>query len=577
MSSNKQHRQVKNAQKQQSASEATSFERLVNKTDRPKTQEAEGKDLAEKRERRAKSLKQAKKMAGAAISTSIKGVDIASDTAYNTIKQLEATKNPVEQTSEADGAGSVSQAYIDVAHGSKKAFKNALEQASKNKDAAKKASQNLEKVKAENKKIEKVARQKRVTKKAARAQILENSYKTKLGTGNALGRLSSRIVGTLNHATAKPRAVIGATKKVTGGIKAAIAGIMSFVLMAPLSILMIAVVLTGIFGASSGNGLEGDQLAVYLYLKGQDFTDEAAAAVMGNIEQESSWNPDAVDGTGLGDSLGYWQITNDEKYCFISWCLTKNIDKLQLTSQLEWTFSGEEGTLEYGYWANRWQHTASDEVINPYYYQGVASWEERFATSYYANPDDFKNSTDVELATYSWMSCYERCEGYKNNYDYARLDTRINAAKSFLKQIRSAKTTSGYGQEFSASSAQQQAIVKATEQVPTPGGGLCAMWVSQVYQAAGFGYPGGNANDMYWSYCTSSDRSELKVGMIIAVPSHNGTEAGKTYGHVGIYIGNNQVRHNTGTIETVDLDEWIDGYGDLYTPKWGFAASVSAN
>lgn len=97
------------------------------------------------------------------------------------------------------------------------------------------------------------------------------------------------------------------------------------------------------------------------------------------------------------------------------------------------------------------------------------------------------------------------------------------------------------------------------------------MWVSQVYQAAGCGYPGGNANDMYWNYCTSSDRSALQPGMIIAVPSHPHSTAGSIYGHVGIYIGNGTVMHNIGSIATWSLDSWISYYGASYTPRWGWA------
>lgn len=48
---------------------------------------------------------------------------------------------------------------------------------------------------------------------------------------------------------------------------------------------------------------------------------------------------------------------------------------------------------------------------------------------------------------------------------------------------------------------------------------------------------------MYYAYCKYSSKSDLKVGMLVASPSHshNGDWAGKTYGHVGIYIGDNKV------------------------------------
>lgn len=116
------------------------------------------------------------------------------------------------------------------------------------------------------------------------------------------------------------------------------------------------------------------------------------------------------------------------------------------------------------------------------------------------------------------------------------------------------------------------AIVAACSRVGSPGGGLCAMWVSQVYQAAGCGYPGGNAVDQYYAYCSSSDRSALQPGMLIAVPSHPHTAAGRIYGHVGIYIGGGLVMDNVGYIRTISLDSWISYYeSGGVRARWGFA------
>ncbi len=121
-------------------------------------------------------------------------------------------------------------------------------------------------------------------------------------------------------------------------------------------------------------------------------------------------------------------------------------------------------------------------------------------------------------------------------------------------------------------SSKGQAIVNACYQVGSPGSGLCAMWVSQVYSRAGYGYPGGNANNMYWNYCTSSSKGDLQPGMIIAVSTWTGTSAGRIYGHVGIYIGGGMVMHNVGSIQTMGLDAWINTYGTTVTPRWGWAA-----
>lgn len=118
-----------------------------------------------------------------------------------------------------------------------------------------------------------------------------------------------------------------------------------------------------------------------------------------------------------------------------------------------------------------------------------------------------------------------------------------------------------------------QPIEDATYTVPTAGGGWCAAWVSQVYQSAGFGYPGGNACDMYYKYCTYNDISQARSGMIIAVATHPHSSAGSRYGHCGILLERNGeiwVRHNTGVIEETRLQDWIDYYGITCTPKWGW-------
>ena len=125
--------------------------------------------------------------------------------------------------------------------------------------------------------------------------------------------------------------------------------------------------------------------------------------------------------------------------------------------------------------------------------------------------------------------------------------------------------------QVSGSSRSQARVVSCCYAVPSPGPGLCAMWVSRVFSAAGFSYLGGNANDMYNRWCTSSDKSQLKVGMIVAVSTYSKNTMGRIYGHVGIYVGNNTVMENIGGIASTNLDQWISYYGDTVSPRWGWA------
>lgn len=116
-------------------------------------------------------------------------------------------------------------------------------------------------------------------------------------------------------------------------------------------------------------------------------------------------------------------------------------------------------------------------------------------------------------------------------------------------------------------------ISASISRTPSPGLNWCAKWVSMVYQNAGYGYVGGNACDMYWNYCFTSNRDELRNGMMVAVPSWNGSYMSYTYGHVGIYM-DGYVWHNVGSISQTPLDEWIAAYGQISEVRWGFPFSI---
>ena len=120
----------------------------------------------------------------------------------------------------------------------------------------------------------------------------------------------------------------------------------------------------------------------------------------------------------------------------------------------------------------------------------------------------------------------------------------------------------------------QKKIVDLARQVPSPGPGLCSEWIADIYERAGFRNVHTDACDYYWDYCKYTDYSHLKVGMVIAVPSHTHTHMGSIYGHVCLYIGNNQVMDNVGRIRTLDMAYWLNYYSTSYKPKWGWYDNV---
>ena len=136
------------------------------------------------------------------------------------------------------------------------------------------------------------------------------------------------------------------------------------------------------------------------------------------------------------------------------------------------------------------------------------------------------------------------------------------------------KSYSGSRANTSGMSGTQAAVVSACYSTPSPGLGYCAAWVSNVFVNAGVGFIGGDACDMYSAYCTSSDRSALKPGMIIAVSTHPHTAAGRIYGHVGIYVGGGTVMDNVGYIRQISVDSWISFYGATVPARWGWLGGV---
>ena len=130
------------------------------------------------------------------------------------------------------------------------------------------------------------------------------------------------------------------------------------------------------------------------------------------------------------------------------------------------------------------------------------------------------------------------------------------------------------GEPFALANSMQRKIVELARQIPSPGPGLCSEWIAQIYERAGFRNVHTDACDYYWDFCKYTDFSQLKVGMVIAVPSHMQTNMGRIYGHVCLYIGNNQVMDNVGQIRTLDMGYWLDYYSTTYKAKWGWYDNV---
>lgn len=311
-------------------------------------------------------------------------------------------------------------------------------------------------------------------------------------------------------------------------------------------IIIIAVICT-ISGGSKGENasvgsLTGDEatIAQYLIDKGVDRTH--IAAIMGNMFQESGCHPTALNSSS--GAYGICQWLGGRKTGLENLAKEKGKDMSDLSVQLDWF----------------WEEFA----------ESCSGWNK-------AKYKVFCAQSDLKQCVYLFRSQFERC-GESEADDANRL---VQAQRIYdaLGTSNGTNGIDGNGQDLKKATRRQKDVVNAANTTKSPGQGWCASWVTNVFQSAGIGYFVGHACDMCRAYCTSTNVRDLKVGMIIADVSHPGTgDAGRLYGHVGIYIGDNKVISNEGAITIKSLQEFVgfmervlDVNGD------GSAASIYLN
>ena len=163
-------------------------------------------------------------------------------------------------------------------------------------------------------------------------------------------------------------------------------------------------------------------------------------------------------------------------------------------------------------------------------------------------------------------------------------DAELLAAQQLAEQMRQqqqqqqqqgggSRPSGGGGNTVVTGSGSLSAVISACHSTPSPGSGLCAAWVTNVFQNAGVGSFWGNADDMYYSWCHTSP-SNIQPGMIVAVNSSPASAAGRIYGHIGIYVGGGTVMDNVGYVRSTSLSYWTSYYSALAVPLCGWLGGI---
>lgn len=405
--------------------------------------------------------------------------------------------------------------------------------------------------------------------------------KTKAASGeiadaNEKASLISKLVSGLTNAGKQALQSLAALVQGIGsflsglfGSIAAALGSSAFAIIAVI-VLLIVLFVVALFCDPSQATVQGlneteTQVATFFREKGLD--DVQIAAIMGNMYGESGMNAGSEEGGGTNaNGIGLCQWTNGRHTNLVNYANSVGKSWTDVGVQLDFFWDHDK-------WQSNWW---SGYHINTYDHSPESMSEDPPSGSYVeGSKRGFLAATDVKDAVRQFLYGWEVA-------GIPRLKVRYDAAERYLEALQNGGDAdgdhgaNGGAPQIAGATARQQAVVNSAYATPTPGQGLCAAWVSNVFRNAGYGFYGGNACDMCRSWCHSSNRNELKVGMIIADVSHPGTgSAGLTYGHVGIYIGNNKVMSNEGPITVKSLDAFIRFYGAGTGCRWGWLGGIN--
>jgi len=402
--------------------------------------------------------------------------------------------------------------------------------------------------------------------KAAAGEITADNEKA-----NLISKLVSGLANAGKQALQSLAAIVQGIGSFLSGLFGSIAAALGSSVFAIIAVVVLLIILfvVALFCDPSQATVQGlneteTQVATFFREKGLD--DVQIAAIMGNMYGESGMHAGSEEGGGTNaNGIGLCQWTNGRHTNLVNYANSVGKSWTDVGVQLDFFWDHDK-------WQSNWW---SGYHINTYDHSPESMSEDPPSGSYVeGSKRGFLAATDVKDAVRQFLYGWEVA-------GIPRLKVRYDAAERYLEALQNGGDAdgdhgaNGGAPQIAGATARQQAIVNSAYATPTPGQGLCAAWVSNVFRNAGYGFYGGNACDMCRSWCHSSNRNELKVGMIIADVSHPGTgSAGLTYGHVGIYIGNNKVMSNEGPITVKSLDTFIRFYGAGTGCRWGWLGGI---
>lgn len=249
---------------------------------------------------------------------------------------------------------------------------------------------------------------------------------------------------------------------------------------------------------STINGISGSntELSVWLYFTGQGFSEEATAGIMGNIYQESKFDPALIQGNGRGPAAGLfqWENYNQKSGRWLK------MSEFAAAQGKDWTDLGAQ------------LHYAMTEIPGE-----LSTYGSRMGL------EAFQNLTDIAQATEEFERAFERA-------GKPVMSTRITAAYGYYDQFHGITASGSDIVDYALQFVGNPYVYGGDDMT---NGIDCSHFVYHVLKNTGH-YSGGYVTSTNWA------------GLGTAVSSLDQALPGDVIvweGHVAIYMGNGQIVH----------------------------------
>lgn len=309
-------------------------------------------------------------------------------------------------------------------------------------------------------------------------------------------------------------------------------------------------------GTTTVSGFYGSsvQEKVWWALLDAGYSKIAAAAVLGNIQWESGFDPTKIEsGSGVGLGLCQWSYTRRTQ--LEAYIASKGTDTSDVNTQIEFLLAELDPN--------------SGNPFADYQLQGQSS-SAYDGNSYTAS--DWSNATDIATSTTAFMALFERPD---YNPQKNHLSSRIQSAEEYYNQFKDMEkptTDSRIGPinlsgdnavKMGAMLTEALRIADDDRYYYSQGNRYgefsydCSSFVYRLYkQFFGFELPtwtGGNYSALAVWESSNMDASNFQPGDVLWVHS-------SAHQHVGIYIGNGQYVHASGTKTGIKVSTYSPGF-----------------